>query len=280
MTTRRFLAVRMAALLLVPALGGCVALAGPLVGGAIAATAASSKGRVTVEEPAPVPTAAATADAPYEVVAGATALPAPLAAPPAPAPAAGALADLAAFAGEQLDRDPVLLPRLSAILREPSELDGFRTFCGVMPPAMIVDIDSAAGKAVAPSTLYGAEFAPALAKLREDGMAIAWLSDAPQTEAQDVRARLLADGLAEAAEDRLLLDTGQRKQLRRLALSETHCVVAILGTELGDFDELFDYLKDPAAAWQLEEMMGEGWFLLGDRPTGQAALANTEMETD
>ena len=272
--------MRMAALLLLPALGGCVALAGPLVGGAIAATAASSKGRVTVEEPAPVPTAAVQAEAPYEVVAGATTLPAPVAALPASAPSAGVLADLTAFAGEQLGRDPVLLPRLSAILREPSELDGFRTFCGVMPPAMIVDIDSAAGKAVAPSTLYGVAFAPELAKLREDGMVIAWLSDAPQAEAQVVRARLLADGLSGAAEDQLLLDGGQRKQLRRLALSETHCVVAILGTELGDFDELFDYLKNSAAAWQLEDMMGEGWFLLGDRPVGQAALATREMETD
>ena len=40
------------------------------------------------------------------------------------------------------------------------------------------------------------------------------------------------------------------------------CVVALAGDERADFDELFQYLKNPAAAAPLEALIGKGWFLI------------------
>jgi len=51
-------------------------------------------------------------------------------------------------------------------------------------------------------------------------------------------------------------------------------VVAIAGDERGDFDELFDYLRDPGSAVGLYPMMGEGWFLVPS--LGTPAAASTE----
>jgi hypothetical protein len=40
------------------------------------------------------------------------------------------------------------------------------------------------------------------------------------------------------------------------------CTVAIAGDERSDFDELFDYLRNPGGAVGLYPMMGKGWFLV------------------
>jgi hypothetical protein len=37
--------------------------------------------------------------------------------------------------------------------------------------------------------------------------------------------------------------------------------MAIAGDTKSDFDELFEYLKDPHAAEPLDELLGAGWFL-------------------
>jgi hypothetical protein len=40
------------------------------------------------------------------------------------------------------------------------------------------------------------------------------------------------------------------------------CVIAIAGDRKGDFDELFDYLRDPASGESLDYLLGAGWFIL------------------
>ena len=53
----------------------------------------------------------------------------------------------------------------------------------------------------------------------------------------------------------------ERKQTRRDALAKTHCIVAILGDERADFDELYLYLKDRDAVVPPDAIIGNGWFL-------------------
>ena len=53
-----------------------------------------------------------------------------------------------------------------------------------------------------------------------------------------------------------------RKQLLRADANNDVCVVAIAGEQRGDFDELFDYLRNPDAAIGLDLMMDNGWFLV------------------
>jgi hypothetical protein len=48
----------------------------------------------------------------------------------------------------------------------------------------------------------------------------------------------------------------------RQQASEDVCIVAIAGDERSDFDELYDYLRDPNGAPALEEMIGSGWFIV------------------
>ena len=64
-------------------------------------------------------------------------------------------------------------------------------------------------------------------------------------------------------EDRLetLGSLDERKQTRRDALAETYCIVAILGDERADFDELYLYLKDRDAVVPPDAIIGNGWFL-------------------
>ena len=58
-----------------------------------------------------------------------------------------------------------------------------------------------------------------------------------------------------------VLSIQDRKQTRRRAFAEEHCVVAILGDEKADFDELYQYLRSPDDAVTLERLVGDRWFL-------------------
>jgi hypothetical protein len=60
----------------------------------------------------------------------------------------------------------------------------------------------------------------------------------------------------------LIRSAEDRKQLLRENANDDVCVVAIAGDRRGDFDELFDYLRNPGSAVGLYPMMGSGWFLV------------------
>ena len=55
---------------------------------------------------------------------------------------------------------------------------------------------------------------------------------------------------------------GDRKQTRREDLARRACLLAIAGDEREDFDELYAYLVNPEAALRLENLIGDGWFLV------------------
>lgn len=167
------------------------------------------------------------------------------------------------YALAQASLDPLEAPMRSALLDSPGSLQPVRQHCITGDPLVLVDLDPA-GATFDPATPGAASrpLAEVLAVLRARGLGVAWLSDAPEAAADAVRAALRAGRLDPQGSDRLLLADGKTsKQQRRQALAETACPVAVAGDDRADFDELYAYLKNPEAAFELNEMFGSGWFL-------------------
>ncbi|MGB3165543.1 MAG: hypothetical protein WBA68_02075 [Alteraurantiacibacter sp.] len=188
-----------------------------------------------------------------------TELPAPDIAAPTSGPYA-ALRDftLAAVPGEE-ER------AYSALLETPSTLQPTRAACEAQIPAVLVDLDPAEGLvSLEPDARPDLAFVSAIAELRRQGVAIAWMTDREPTEAGAIRRRLAETGLDPAGRDPLFVQRfpGEEKQRRRRALLETHCLLAIAGDDRRDFDDLYNYLRDPGSATSLEAMIGSGWFLI------------------
>lgn len=152
----------------------------------------------------------------------------------------------------------------SALLRNPAALDGERLSCGSDTPAVLIDLDPA-GSTFDPSGEFAAapQLANMLANLRTRGVAIAWTSALSAADAGAVRKALARSGLDPQGEDSLLLLRygDDRKQSRRNEFAEDHCIIAIAGDARSDFDELYEYLKEPSLAEELEAMYGAGWFI-------------------
>ena len=93
---------------------------------------------------------------------------------------------------------------------------------------------------------------------------VLWLSALPSARVGEVAEALRVSGLDPEGRDPLLLARGpvDRKQALREEANKDVCVIAIAGDRKGDFDELFDYLRDPAAAASVESYLGVGWFLV------------------
>ena len=155
--------------------------------------------------------------------------------------------------------------RRSAMLASPGTLEPATQQCSVHPAALLIDLDPAAG-VLDPATAIHADprLAGMLAGLRGDGVTIAWASASTADRAGAVRRALVASGLDPAGRDELALlrYPEERKQTRREDFAREFCVVAIAGDDRRDFDELFQYLKDPSLATPLEPLIGAGWFLI------------------
>lgn len=199
---------------------------------------------------------------------GTSARAAPVRAPTTPGPreplSLRAYDALYAYVDAQAKRDPVEQPRDSALLSSPGLLRPDRTECSIRPPAVVIDLDPAEANfdpTVTPArnTMLG----QMLGAMRQQEIAVYWISGLPAVEAGAVRRALAAAGLDPDGKDQLLLmRNGQdRKQERRRELARSHCVVAIAGDTRADFDELFAFLRDRNAAQPLEELVGAGWFL-------------------
>lgn len=193
-----------------------------------------------------------------------TALPAP------DAPAAGP-DDFAgydpfyAFADSRGTAPVIGATRHSAMLAAPGTLAPETAECSVHPAAVLIDLDP--GAAVldpAAATHTDPRLARTLAALRAQRIAVAWLSGNTADQAGAVRRALVASGLDPDGKDELALlrYPEERKQTRREDLAKEFCLVAIAGDQRSDFDELFQYLKDPALAAPLEPLIGNGWFLI------------------
>jgi hypothetical protein len=255
----------MAAALLAAALasmiGGCVVAALPLAAGAALAKRHSDLESAHIEHSAPAAATPVTGEArPALTLTALTALPPPDHAARPDDIAVAAFAKYAIAQGQTTSAST----RLSAILPSASALRVARTACGALPAAVIVDLDP--GRAtfdpLSPGTANAA-LREHLTSLRENQIAVVWVSRLSVNFASAVRRSLAESGLDPQGADRLLLlpDLAERKQSLRDQVAKTLCPVAMLGDERADFDELYLYLKRPEAAVELDAMLGKGWFL-------------------
>jgi len=242
-------------------LSGCVAAAIPVVaGGMIARTKLKHK-----EAANPAPTAQ---QPPHVVDTGdgkpAVAMATGLRTLPAPdgeanRAGASASADVAAFiqfATDEVQKRRLIKPRPSVVLVKDVDVaqPAFVACRPQEPLAVLIDIDGG-DAGLTPDVL---------AQLRTAGLQIIWLSGRDVAEAVQLKDQLAAAGLMAAAEDHLSLKRGadDRKQLQRLDVAHDYCLVAIVGHKRGDFDELFDYVRQEESLAPLKSLWNHGWFLL------------------
>lgn len=131
-------------------------------------------------------------------------------------------------------------------------------------PAVVVDLDIGTGVFAPRQGLTAPPgLAEGLAKIRAAGAAVMWVTSLPAARVGEVAEALRQSGLDPEGKDPLLLarSADDRKQVLREEANKDVCVIAIAGDRKGDFDELFDYLRDPAGGDALDFMLGEGWFL-------------------
>jgi hypothetical protein len=262
---RSRLALCLAALALLPSLSGCIAAA---VAIPVAAAAGMIGKNVNVRAATPVPerrgTDAALASTTVSSVPGVTLT--TLTELPPPSIAGTAADPWKPFVDYALRRATDKQKTESALLEQNGlvTLQPRRLTCPESAPAVVVDLDAGSAP-FTPSNvgLPSPGLAEGLARLREAGIVVLWLS---QTSANDVRKvadALRLSGLDPAGRDPLLLvrNAEDRKQTLRWEANLDVCVIAIAGDKQGDFDELFDYLRDPSTAVGLAAMLGEGWFI-------------------
>jgi hypothetical protein len=165
----------------------------------------------------------------------------------------------------------VLIERPS--LSKPHMID-----CGLKPMAVIIDLDVAPG--TPPEMLVQRQngFATLLGLMRESDIRIIWLAETDEGSLKPILDLLKEGENPVISEDDLMMvgvPGRSRKQERRWQLASRFCVVAIAGDTRGDFDELYDYLRDPAYAIRLEGFIGRGWFEL---PHPVAAIDSERLE--
>ncbi|MXP30704.1 HAD family hydrolase [Parerythrobacter jejuensis] len=177
---------------------------------------------------------------------------------------AATYAAFAAYASELAARDPLKDKlRESALLAEPGLLVARRAPCRFLGNAVMIDLDPSQGLFDPDQLASKPALASALSQLRDQDVAIFWSSGLTADRAGDVKNWLRTTGLDPVGKDQILLlrYSDDRKQTRREEAAKERCLIAMLGDERSDFDELFDYLKNPDAAIGLDAMLGKGWFL-------------------
>lgn len=187
---------------------------------------------------------------------------------------------MARYALAQAERRQADAPVRSAVLVEQVSLIEPRAVdCGDKPSAIIIDIDEAPGVELSDGEAIG--FGELLQFLRDNGIVIAWVSDRSTGELADDLALLQGGDFPpmQADDIQLFAWSGLRKQERRWNFAATHCVLAIAGDRKSDFDELFDYLRDPDYAIRLDAWTDRGWFLL-PYPAAVAAATHSPKATE
>jgi hypothetical protein len=142
---------------------------------------------------------------------------------------------------------------------------------------VVVDLDAEAPFAPAAVTRVPPAVVAALAQLREAGVIVLWVSQASANDVTGIAEAIKASGLDPTGRDPILLvrNAEERKQVLRVEANDTVCVVAIAGDRRSDFDELFDYLRDPSLATAYDGRIGSGWFLVPPLFETAAAPAST-----
>lgn len=209
----------------------------------------------------------------------ATALPAPVVAMAGDAPYDGFIR----FAMQQADRREDGRLRETVMLSGPP-LNGSLSLmpCGFLPPAVIVDLDDGGvgggvgggiggtdgGLNLSTVTVdtpvrAAAGLAEGLNELRRRDVAVIWMTSQPVDRLTTLSTLLQLNGLNPAGRDAIVLTrtSGERKQERRTQTAASHCILAIAGDRKADFDELYDYLRNPDSPTDSDRMIGAGWFL-------------------
>ncbi|MBB3861928.1 hypothetical protein GGQ88_003218 [Novosphingobium hassiacum] len=105
-----------------------------------------------------------------------------------------------------------------------------------------------------------------LRAIRGTGTAVVWIATLPESADKDLATTLKATGLDPLGIDSTLLLRGQERRKQQILnrAADDWCVIAIAGDRRGDFDEVFDYLRNPdgPVALALEQHIGTGWFLV------------------
>lgn len=188
-----------------------------------------------------------------------------------------ARATLDKFFGYALNQALRSKARDSALLASPGLLQPKRADCSYRPAAVMIDIDPGRGTF---DPLEAARADPrlgqVLAALRAKDIKVFWITRLGEGFGEELRAVLAQTALDRRGEDELLLlsSLDERKQTRRNDVARSFCVVALLGDERADFDELYLYLKDPEKAIALDAMLGAGWFLLDPVIAGEPNETN------
>jgi hypothetical protein len=137
--------------------------------------------------------------------------------------------------------------------------------CVAREAAVVIDLDPVdAIFAPGSARQVPPDIAATVAELRDAGVIVLWVSQASANHVADVATALKGSGLDPTGRDPILLvrNEDERKQVLREEANQTVCVVAMAGDERSDFDELFDYLRDPRLAATYDVRLGSGWFLV------------------
>lgn len=179
----------------------------------------------------------------------------------------GPFAEFARYALQQAKPPADGTPVLSALIDQKS-LAGSprRSTCADKPPAVALDLDPADKPFDLDNPPLPATGLPqVLAILRSAGVTVMWVSSLPMAEAQRLYTVLRASELDPTGTDRLLLPrkADEHKQARLIASGRDWCVLAIAADRRSDFDEVYEYLRDPDGwvAQALQKNIGAGWFL-------------------
>jgi predicted secreted acid phosphatase len=128
----------------------------------------------------------------------------------------------------------------------------------------VIDLDPGSAVFAPGAAAPMPEIAAAIEELRAAGVIVLWVSQASANDVAGVAAALQASGLDPTGRDPILLvrNAEERKQVLREEANATVCVVAIAGDRRSDFDELFDYLRDPRLETAYDAQIGAGWFIV------------------
>jgi hypothetical protein len=263
-----------AALALVPLLSGCLgAVALPLLAGGTLMVRDRQRVRAATQVPAGSSAAPAASSA---VLTSLTELP-----PPSGTPEAAAddrWRQFFAYVEPLAQPESGARPASALLVQPPDITTPKRTACSALVPAVVIDLDEGS-EAFAPERLARApaEVAAGLARLRQASVVVLWISRLPASRAADVARALRTAGFDPQGRDQLLLirNGDDRKQALRQDASEDVCVVAVAGDQRSDFDELYDYLRNPETAFALDSMIGQGWFLVPSLSAPTSAAEQT-----
>ncbi|WP_336919361.1 hypothetical protein [Altererythrobacter lauratis] len=182
----------------------------------------------------------------------------------APAMPIASASPYAAFHRFVLERLAAPAGRPSMLLADPPALSPELLTCNALPPAVLIDLDPAGGLLPLGTGMRTDSSLPAfLGDFRQRGITVYWISGHGPGEARAIRNALVETRLDPAGEDPLIVIRFARenKQSRRRALATSDCLLAILGDERADFDDLYEYVHSIEVAGELEVHIGRGWFL-------------------